>query len=133
MSLVRYSGILLKSAAIWAGLATLVLLLVLASFGFLAAAIFIWIAAHLGGAAAAALTALALLLLAVVVMIGGGITLARLRARAPELFEDAAGTIATITTLVGLLVRQDPKRTILLSLIAGALTEYFTATGKPRG
>jgi hypothetical protein len=133
MDLLRLAGIVLKSAALWAGLAIIVLCLVLAAFGFLAAALFIWVAAHLGGAAAAALTALSLLLLAGLVMIFGGIMLARLRRRAPELFTDSSSTIATITSLIALLVRQDPKRTLLLALLSGALTEYFTAPRKPRG
>lgn len=132
MGLVRLAAIVAKSAALWGGLATVVLCLVLAAFGFLAAALFIWVAAHLGGAAAAALTAVALLLLAGLVMIFGGIMLARLRARAPELFADPATTIATITSLIAVLVRQDPKRTLLLALLSGALTEYFTAAENPR-
>ncbi len=133
MSLVRYTSILLKGAALWAALATMVLVLVLAAFGFLAAACFIWLAAHLGAAAAAALSAVALLLLALIVSLSGGIMLALLRARAPELFESTAGSIATIAGLLSLLVRQDPRRTLLLALLAGALTEYFAAPEKPRG
>ena len=131
MSLIRLAGIVAKSAALWSGLATAVLCLVLAAFAFLAASLFIWMASHLGAAAAAALTAVSLLLLAGLVMIFGAILLARRRRRAPELFADTAGTIATLTSLIALLVRQDPKRALLLALLSGALLEYFAAAEKP--
>jgi hypothetical protein len=133
MGLVRLAGFVMKSAALWAALATVVLCLVLAALGFLTAAVFIWIASHLGAAAAAALTALALLVLALQIMFMGGIVLSRLRANAPGLFDDTAGTIAMVTTLVSLLVRRDPRRSILLALLAGALTEYFAVRDTPRG
>lgn len=132
MGLIRLGAVVLKSAALWGALATIVLCLVLGAFAFLAAALFIWMAAHLGAAGAAALTAFLLLLLAGLVMIFGAITLARLRRRAPALFADPAAGIATITSLIALLVRRDPKRTLLLALLSGAVTEYFAATDKTR-
>lgn len=127
MSLTRRAGALARAAALWASFATVALCLVLAALGFLAAALFIWVAAHLGPAAAAALTGAALLLLAVSAMLGGRMVLNKLRRSAPGLFDDTLGTLSMITSIAGLLVRQDPKRAILLSLLAGALTEYFTA------
>jgi hypothetical protein len=133
MGVVRLAGYVLKSAALWAGLATVVLCLVLTALGFLTAALFIWVASHLGAAAAAALTALALLILAVQIALAGGFLLSRLRAKAPGLFDDTAGTIAMVTTLISLMVRRDPRRSILLALLAGAVTEYLAASDTPRG
>lgn len=127
MSLTRRAGTLARTAALWAGFTTVALCLVLAALGFLAAALFIWVAAHLGAAAAAALTGGALLLLALAVTLSGRMVLNKLRRSAPGLFDDAIGTFGMVTSLIGLAVRQDPKRAILLSLLAGALTEYFTA------
>lgn len=127
MSFTRRAGALARTAAVWGGFATVALCLVLAALGFLAAALFIWVAAHLGAAAAAALTGAALLLLALSAMLGGRMALNKLRRSAPGLFDDTLGTLSMLTSIVGLLVRQDPKRAILLSLLAGALTEYFTA------
>jgi hypothetical protein len=127
MALIRFASHALKSAALWGALATIVLCLVLAALAFLTAAIFIWLASHVGAAGAAAIAALALLFLALQIMLFGGLLLARLRARAPGLFEDTASTIALLTSLATLAVRRDPKRTLLLALIAGALTEYLAA------
>jgi hypothetical protein len=131
MGLIRFTSHVLKSAALWGALATIVLCLVLAALAFLTAAIFIWLASHVGAAAAAAIAALALLFLAVQIMLFGGLFLARLCDRAPGLFDDTAGTIALLTSLVTLAVRRDPKRTLLLALIAGALTEYMAARDEP--
>jgi hypothetical protein len=127
MSFTRHAGVLARGAALWAGFAIVTLCLVLGALGFFAAALFVWVAAHLGTAAAAALTALGLLLLALGSALTGRRVLRRLRASAPSLFGGALGTLSMATSLVGLLVRQDPKRAILLALLAGALTEYFTA------
>jgi hypothetical protein len=123
----RHAGVWARSAAVWAGFAAVALCLVLAALGFLAAALFIFVAAHLGAATAAALTGIGLLLLALLIMLTGRLCLRNLRNKAPGLFEDAAGTIAMFTSLAGMLVRQDPKRAMLLAVLAGALTEYFTA------
>lgn len=126
MSLVRFAGFTLKSAALWVALALTVLCLVLAAFALLAVALFIFIDQHWGPAAAAAITALALLVIAGQVLIAGALILGRVRRRTPDLFGEAASTIAMLTSLANLLVRRNPKRAILVSLIAGALTEYFT-------
>lgn len=127
MSLARHAASLAKSAVLWTGFTAIALCLVVTALGFLTAAFFIWLTAHFGAAAAAALTAAALLFMALAAMLLGRLILYRIRARTPGLFEDAAGTIAMLTTLAGLFVRQDPKRAILLALLAGAATEYFTA------
>ena len=126
MSLVRYAGFTLKSAALWVALALTVLCLVLAAFGLLAVALFIFVQQHWGAAAAAAITALALLLIAGQVLLAGAMIFGRVRRRTPDLFGEATSTIAMLTSIANLFVRRDPKRAILLSLLAGAVTEYFT-------
>jgi hypothetical protein len=132
MSMLRYAASLLKGGAVWVGVSIIVLFLVMAGLGFFATAFFIWVASHLGSAPAAALTGAALLLLALIFMVSGNFAVRRIRRHRPDLFGDAAGTIAMLTSVVGLLVRRDPRRAILLSLIAGALTEYFAGPEKPR-
>jgi hypothetical protein len=126
MSLLRYAGFTLKSAAIWVGLGVAVLCLTLGAFGLLAVALFIFVAHHWGEAAAAAITAVALLLVAAQLVLAGAVFFHRVRRRTPDIFADAAGTIAMVTSIANMLVRRDPKRAILLSLLAGAVTEYFT-------
>jgi hypothetical protein len=126
MSLLRYASFTLKSAAIWAALGVAVLFLVLGAFGLLAVALFIFVAHHWGEAAGAAVTAAALLLVAAQVVLAGALFFNRVRRRTPSIFADTAGTIAMVTSFANILVRRDPKRAILLSLLAGAVTEYFT-------
>lgn len=127
MSLVRTAGAALQRGALWGALATIVLCLVLAALAFITAAIFIWLAHHLGAAGAAALTALVLLILALQIALFGGLWLAKRSANAPGFFDDAASTITMLTTIASLLVRRDPKRTLLLALLGGALAEYLAA------
>lgn len=126
MSLLRYASFTLKGAAIWAGLGVAVLCLTLAAFGLLAVALFIFVAHRWGEAAGAAITALALLLVAAQVVLAGALFFNRVRRRTPDIFADTAGTIAMVTSMANMLVRRDPKRAILLSLLAGAVTEYFS-------
>jgi hypothetical protein len=126
MSFLRYASFTLKSAAIWAGLGVAVLCLVLAAFGLLAVALFIFVAHRWGEAAGAGITALALLFVAGLVVLSGALFFNRARHRTPAIFADTAGTIAMVTSIANMLVRRDPKRAILLSLLAGAVTEYFT-------
>jgi hypothetical protein len=126
MSITRYAGFTLKSAAIWVGLGITILCLVLCAFGLLAAALFIYVAHHWGTAAAAAVTALALLLLAAQVLLAGALFFHRARRRTPDIFGEATGTIAMLTSFANIFVRRDPKRAMLLALLAGAITEYFT-------
>ncbi len=126
MSITRYAGSTLKSAALWAALAFAVLFLVLAAFVLLATALFIYLDNHLGAADAAALTALALLFIAALIFITGSIILRSRRRHTPDIFGEASGTIAMLTSLANILIRRDPKRAILFSLLAGAITEYFT-------
>jgi hypothetical protein len=126
MSLVRYAGFTLKSAALWVALATTVFCLVLAALLLLAVALFIFIDQRWGAAPAAALTALALLFIAAQVLLAGALIFGRVRRRQPDLFGEATSTIAMLTSLANLLIRRDPKRAVLLSLLAGIVTEYFT-------
>ncbi len=98
----------------------------LAAFGLLAVALFLFADQHWGAPAAAAITALALLLIAAQVLLAGALIFGRVRRRTPDLFGEAAGTIAMLTSIANIFVRRDPKRAILLSLLAGAVTEYFT-------
>jgi hypothetical protein len=125
MGLTRLVGHALTSAAILAGLGIAVLLMMLAGFGFLTVALYIFLSHHLGAAAAAAITAAALLGGALFILLAGLVLSHRRRRRAPKLFADTASTIATITGIAQLLVRNGPRRAILFSLVAGALTEYF--------
>lgn len=129
MSLSRRTGLVLKGAALWAGMAVAVLCIVLAAIGFLAAAFVIWLAQHMNHALAAALTAGALLLLALIIGLGGALILRSNRLKLLSLRAEFGGTLA-IARLAALWVRGDPKKAMILSLIAGALAEYVLGERK---
>ncbi len=132
MTLSRRAGILVKSAALWAGVAIAVLCICLAALGFLIAGFFIFIARHTDAAAAAAITGGVMLGLAVVVGLAGGFVLRRMRQKQPSLISEFGGTVGLAGRLVGMIVRRDPKKALIVSLIAGALAEYVMSEKKEK-
>lgn len=130
MSLRSQARLLGRNLALSAGIAITMLVLALAALGFLAASVFLWAAPHWGAAAAAGGTGAALLLLAVLAGFGGCYLARRLHRNQPSLLAEVSGTLLTATRLLGFIIRQDPKKAILLSLLAGALVEYFTPEKK---
>jgi hypothetical protein len=130
MKVSRHAGTMIKRAVIWTGLAVAVLCIALAATGFFAAAFFICIAHHLGTARAAAVTGAALLVLGIVIAFIGGALLRSLRRRQPSLLSELGGTVGLVMRLVTMMVQRDPKKALIVSLIAGALAEYITAERK---
>jgi hypothetical protein len=130
MKVSRHAGTMIKGAVIWTGLVVAVLCIALAATGFFAAAFFVWMADHLGAAAAAAVTGSALLVLGVVIAFVGGALLRSLRRRQPSLLSELGGTVGLVTRLVAMMVRRDPKKAMIISLVAGALAEYITTERK---
>ncbi len=133
MTAATYAGRLLQRAILSVSLAASVLLLSLGGLGFLMAALFLWLEIRLGAPGAAAITGGTLILLALLTLAAGALILGRLRRRTPHLLTAAAESLASMTSLAGLLVRADPKRALLFALLAGAVTEYFATPDKPRG
>ena len=106
-----------------------VLCITLAASGCLVAALYLWVAPHLGAAAAAAITGAVLLVLALFLAVVGG-TLLRLMKRRPRgLLREFQNTIGLAVRLI---VLRDPKKAVLVSLIAGALAEYISTPGRKR-
>jgi hypothetical protein len=130
MNLSRRASTLVKSAALWAGVAVAVLCIVLAGIGFLITGFFIYIARHTDAASAAAITGGVLLVLAVITGLLGGTVLRRIRRRQPTMLSEFGGIIGVAGRLVGLLVRKDPKKAMIISIVAGALAEYITSERK---
>ena len=91
---------------------------------------FICLSRHTGEAAAAAITGAALLILAIIIGLAGGYTLKRIRRRQPSLLSEFGGTLGMAGHLAGFLVRKDPRKAMILSLVAGALAEYITGERK---
>ncbi|HUW80936.1 MAG TPA: hypothetical protein VMV54_08620 [Acidocella sp.] len=130
MSLSRRARILVKSAALWTGVAVAVLCIALAGLGFLVTGLFILVARHTDYASASAITGSVLLLLAVAIGLIGGAVLKRIRTKQPSMLSEFGGTIGLAGRLIGILVRRDPKKAIIISIIAGALAEYIASDGK---
>jgi nitrate/nitrite transporter NarK len=130
MNLSRRANNLIKNAALWASVAVAVLCIVLAGIGFLITGFFICLSRHTGEASAAAITGAALLVLAAVAGLAGGYLLKRIRHRQPSLMSELSGTVGMASRLVGFLVRKDPRKAMIISIVAGALAEYITSERK---
>ena len=125
MSLARFTRDTLKRAALWGGLATIVLCLALGTLALLGVAFFLWLESHFSPAIAAVLTALALLLTALLVILAGWLWLARHPVRPPSVLGSMGGLLPSFVSLAGALVRQNPRRAVVLAVLAGALAEYL--------
>jgi hypothetical protein len=121
-----------KELALWAGLGVVVLSVVLAALGFLIASLFIWIAHYKSDTVAAAITGGTLLLLAIVIGILGRAILKKIRKPQPSLIAEFGGIAGTAGRIAGLLIRRDPRKSLILAVIAGALAEYVTSDNKKR-
>jgi uncharacterized protein YneF (UPF0154 family) len=130
MNLSRRAGALLKSAALWIGVAIAVLCIALAGLGFMVTGFFIFVARHTDAASAAAITGGVLLVLALATGLLGGLFLSRMRRRQPSLLSEFGGTMGLATRIITALVSRDPKKAMIISLAAGALAEYIFSDKK---
>ncbi len=127
MSLSRHVSFYARASALWGGMGLAVALLGVAAAGFFIAAFYIWLAAHLAPALAALITGAALLTLALALGLIGGAVLRAARARQRAQLAEFSLTLGTALRLAAYLVRRDPKKALIFSLIAGALAEFFTS------
>jgi hypothetical protein len=125
----RVNGVL-RSFALWAGLGVAILAIALGGVGFLIAGFYIFLADRMGNAAAAASTGGVLLVMAIFVALIGGAIIKKTKKQRPSLLSEFGGTIGMAGRLVGMLVRRDPKKALIISIIAGALAEYVTSEKK---
>ncbi len=86
-----------QNGALWSGFATVVLLLVLAALGFLAASLLIWLTHLLGAAAATGLTGLVLMVLAGLVGLYGQRVLRRRKQAEPSPTIELAAALISLT------------------------------------
>jgi hypothetical protein len=125
----RINGVA-RNIALWACLGVVILGVVLAALGFLITAAFIVLAHRMDHAQAAGLLGGLLLVLALLLAWIGGAIIRNSRKRYPSLLAEFGGTIGLAGRLVGMLVAKDPKKALILSVIAGALAEYITSDRK---
>ncbi len=127
MNFSRHVNYYLKSVAISAGVAVAASLMALVALAFMITGFFVFMHHFVGEAAAAAITAGMLLLLAVAMMLAGRIIIKRMKRRKPSLAAEFGGAIGMATRIVGMVVRNDPKKAMIISLVAGALAEYIAS------
>jgi hypothetical protein len=132
MSIPARANAAVKGLALWAGLGLAVLAVILAALGFLIAGFFIWVEQYRSHAEAAAITGGALVVLAVVIGLVGRLVLKKLKKPQPSILAEFGGIAGTAGRLAGFLIRRDPRKSIILAVIAGALAEYITSDSKKR-
>jgi uncharacterized protein (TIGR02265 family) len=93
------------------------------------AAFYLWVAPHLGAAAAAAVTGAALLIVAAFLALVGR-ALLRLTKRRPRRLVSELQKAMVLTAK--LLLQRDPKKALIVSLLAGALTEFILSPSRKR-
>jgi len=132
MSIPGRANAAVKGLALWAGLGLLVFAVVLAGIGFLISAFFIWVTEYKSHAVAAAITGGALLAAAIIVGLLGSVIIKKTRKPQPSLISEFTGIAGTAGRIAGLLIRRDPRKSLILAVIAGALAEYITSDSKKR-
>lgn len=125
----RVTSVVVRAAAA-IGIGVIVLAIVLAGLGFLAAGAYLRLAHGLGPAEAAAAMGAALFVLAVLVGLFGAWSLKTFRKRRPSLLSEFNATFGLGARLLTLLVRKDPKKAILLAAMTGAIVEYLLGDEK---
>jgi ABC-type thiamin/hydroxymethylpyrimidine transport system permease subunit len=119
-----------KLAALWVFFAVAVLCIALGGIFFVIGAFYLWLSHMMPASGAAAVTGAVMLGLAVLVAVIGGMVIKRRRRAQPSLLVEFGGGLGLAVRLVGLMVRSDPRKAMILSVIAGALAEYITSDRK---
>jgi hypothetical protein len=130
MSIPARAEAAVKGLALWAGLGMAVLATSLAGLGFLIAGFFLWVHRYNSDDIAAAITGGVLLALAIAIGITGQLVLKRIKRRQPPLISEFTGIIVTAGRIAGLLIRKDPRKSMIIAVIAGAVAEYITSGDK---
>jgi O-antigen/teichoic acid export membrane protein len=109
-----------------------VLAVVIGGLGFLIAGFFLWIERYQPHDAAAAITGGVLFILAMIIALTGRAMLRRIKKKQPPLLSEFTGIFATAGRIAGLLIRKDPRKSMVIAIVAGALAEYITSGDKKR-
>jgi len=130
MSLSGRASAAVKHLALSAALGIVVLAIVLTGLGFLAAALYITISRHFPADQAAAITGAALIAAALLIGAIGAAILKKLKKPQPSMIAEFAGTFGLATRLIGMVVRRDPKKAVILAALSGAIVEYVMGDRK---
>jgi hypothetical protein len=91
-----------------------------------------WLSRTLPPSGAAAITGGAILGLAILTAAIGGLTLRKIHKPPPNLLGGVAGTLGLASRLITLMVAKDPRKAMILSLIAGVVAEYVMSERKEK-
>jgi hypothetical protein len=117
----------LTSAALWVALGIVFLAMTLTALGFLVGGFYLWMTLYMVHAAAAACTAGALMVLAVLFLLVGKAIINRSKKKYPSVGQELRNTIGLSSRMITLLVARDPRKAVIVSLVAGALAEFMTS------
>lgn len=132
MSIPGRAAAAVKGVALWAALGMFVFVLVFTGIGFLITAFFIWIEHYKPHAESAAITGGGLFATAILVGLIGSMILKKIKKRQPSILSEFGGIAGTAGRIAGMLIRRDPRKSLILAIIAGAVAEYVTSDNKKR-
>ncbi len=134
MSIPARAEAAVKGLVMWAGLGMAVFAVMLIALGFFVAGFFLLVERFLphDAAAAAAITGGVLLLVAIIVGLIGKSALTRMKRQRPPLITEFTGVFATAGRIAGMLIRRDPRKAMVLAVIAGAVADYITSGEKKK-
>ncbi len=116
-----------RDIALWIGLGIAILFVALIGIGFAVASFYMWVSHHMAHSLAALVTAGAALLLIAVLAVVGGAIIRKTKKPQPTMMQEFSNTLGMGARLVMLLVRKDPRKAMIVSLVAGALAELITS------
>ncbi len=118
---------LVRDIALWTGLGAAILFVALICIGFVVASFYMWMS-HLMAHSVAALATAGAGLVLIALMAGlGGMIIAKTKKRQPSMMQEFADTLGLGAKLISVLVRRDPRKAMIVSLVAGALAELITS------
>jgi hypothetical protein len=133
MSIADRAEAAVKGMILWVGVGVAALSVALAGLGFLIAGLFLWLKQARSAPTAAAITGGVLLLVAIGLSVIGVLVLRQIRRRQPRLMAELGGLLGIATSLARLItlaIRSDMRKSLVLAMIAGAVTEYISSPGK---
>lgn len=127
MQLTRHFSVAGKMATLWAAMVAAILCTLLGALLLFIAALIVWLVHYVGLPASLALGGLVLVLAAIAVFLVCRLVLARMRAAKPSMAGDFLGLAGLGLRLVLMSIKRSPRKALLMAVIFGALTDYFTA------
>jgi len=121
-----------KGAVLAAALGAVVFCIFTAALGFLIAGLFSWIHHLWPQYNAAAITGGILVVAAIITFGLGTAILRKLKKPQPSILTEFTGMAGMAGRLAALLIRKDPRKSVVLAVLAGAVAEYLTSSDKKR-